>query len=80
MMGPIEKLEAREETSSSSFRSAPVTDAAAVNVAFSRGAVLPVGTRDGMAVVWEPKEAARTRGGSEMVRDSHTSVEVAVIL
>ena len=51
MMGPIEKLEAREETSSSSFRSAPVIDEAAVNVAFSRGTVLPGGTKDGMAIV-----------------------------
>ena len=51
MMGAIEIFEAREETRSSSFRSAPAADAAAVNVALSRGVVLPVGTKDDMMMV-----------------------------
>ena len=50
-MGSIEKFEAREETRTSIFRSAPAADAAAVSVAFSRGVVLLVGTKDDMAIV-----------------------------
>ena len=50
MTGSIVKLEAREDTRSRSLRSVPA-DTAAVNEAFRRGVVLPVGTKDGRTTV-----------------------------
>ena len=72
-------FDAREETSSRSFKSVP-SEAAAVNAADSIGVSLPTGTSDGRTTVWDPKEAARTRGGVDMTSGSHTSTGVAVEL
>ncbi len=79
MTGAIEKSDAREETRTKRLRGAPAA-ADASNAAWRRGEEEPVGTRDGMTTVWEPNEAARTMGGSEMMRGSHASVDVAVML
>lgn len=76
MTGSIVKLEAREDTRSRSLRSVPA-DTAAVNEAFRRGVVLPVGTKDGKTTVSLPNEAARTRGGRDMMRGSQTTVDVS---